>query len=349
MISLQSLISKKDQSSVNIGLDIGSSSLKASCLSKKEGITKLEKLFFKPLDAQKPEKDLKEALSKLDSPSKKVNISLSGEGVILRYVNMPKMNESELKSAINFEASKYIPLPLEDVYLDASILKPDSGENNMFVLLAAVKKDILQNKMAMFKDTGYTVKLVDIDSLAAINAFNEFYYTVHKQDKENKDAKENIALVDVGFSSTTVSILEDGVPCFSRSTKIGGKEFSNRIKSSPGVSPQEADMLNDPSLKENNEQVNKVLSAVHNELLNEIQVSFDYYESHFNSSLHRIFLIGSNDNVKGLKDLFANSLGLPVVEPDISESILCEDKEREILKEHGSVFAVALGLGLRDD
>jgi len=79
-------------------------------------------------------------LAKANITTKLVNTSVSGQGIIIRYVLMPKMPLPEIKSSISLEADKYFPFPIDDVVMDCFILEERPQENKVFVLVAARKK-----------------------------------------------------------------------------------------------------------------------------------------------------------------------------------------------------------------
>jgi type IV pilus assembly protein PilM len=244
--------------------------------------------------------------------AKKINISLSGTSVVLRYVNFSRMNNDELKQALKFEAQKYIPFPLNEVNLDGAILNPDMPDNKMLILVAAVKKDFLNQRAKIMQGAGLEINLVDIDSIALINAFN-FNYA---QDEGIKNRA--IAILNIGSAFTNVNILENTIPRLSRDIPVAGNHFA-----------QKGD------------------AAISN-LAHEIRTSFDYYESQSASSVEKIFLSGRGSLSAGLKESLGNILGLETEYWDpLKQITIGKGVDPEKVKASSAQLAVAVGLALR--
>lgn len=242
-----------------------------------------------------------------------VNLSVGGPSTVTRYVNFPKMNKDELNQALKFEAQKHIPFSLAEVDIDGHILKDDLPDNKILVLLAAVKKEIVQQRLKMLEAAGLKVTLIDIDSIALINAFN-FNYPSWWADTKQKA----LALLNIGVSISNLDILETGIPRLSRDIHTG---------------------------------LNKTLDAIApaiNALADEVRVSFDYYESQSASCVEKIYLSGQVNELTGLKGALAASSGIEIDCWDPFRRITISNNiDLEKLKKISSQLAIAVGLALR--
>jgi len=252
------------------------------------------------------------------------------------------MNKSELRQALKFEAQQHIPFSLEDVYLDAEILKNDLPENMMLVLIAALKKEFIQQRLKSLEGAGLKPNIVDIDSLALINAFN-FNYP-----KMEIPESKSICLINIGATISNVNIIDNSVPRLSRDIHSGGANFTKKLMDIFNIDFKAAEEL---KLKADPESANKVKATVESVLTNlapEIRTSFDYYESQNTSNVIKIFLSGGGSKITGLKEMLASSLGIevefwdPFKQIEISAGI---DKQK--LNQFSSQFNVAVGLALR--
>lgn len=289
----------------SVGLDIGASAIKAIKLKFLQEAVQLYSFVSEPIQP-----DLESTLKRIIESQgiKKVNISVSGPATIIRYVVLPRMNENEFRQALKFEAPKYITFTLSEANLDACILKPDLPDNKMLVLLAAVKKELISQRLQLLQEGGLKVNIIDLDSLALINAFK------HSEDNDTFKDK-TVALLNIGASLSSISILEKGLPVLSRDIYIAGNNLSNLPLS---------------------------------ELAGELRTSFDYYESQSASSVERIFLSGGGSKLSGLKDTLANLLGIEIQGWDPLNKIKISDAiEQDKLKEISCELAVAVGLALR--
>jgi len=322
---------RKDK--VSLGLDIGTATVKLVKLKfTKEGAVELLAFAVKP--------SLKELSA--DTDVKQVNVSISGTSAIIRYITFPKMSPQELKQALKFEAQKYIPFPVAELNLGSVILKDDLPDNKMLVLLAAVRKEILSQRVKALDEFGLQARLIDIDSLALINAFN-FNYPP-QADPKNKSP----ALLNIGASFSNLNILEDGIPRLSRDIHIAGNNFTQKIADTLGMEFLAAEEL---KLNPDQESLSKITVLAEGSaasLVSEIRTSFDYYESQGASSVGKIYLSGEGSILSGLKEALASLLGIeveywnPLAKINLSPGI-----DAGKLKGHLAQLPVAVGLALR--
>jgi type IV pilus assembly protein PilM len=227
--------------------------------------------------------------------------------------------------------------------VDSHILKEDLPDNKMLVLLAAVRKDFLNQRMKIIEDAGLKVNLVDIDSICLINAFN-FNYS---QEKENIGNKA-IALLNIGAAASNLDILEEGVPRLSRNINIAGNNFTQKLADALGSDFKSAENL---KLNADADKIDRINTAVESTLTNlasEIRTSFDYYESQCAANVSKIFLSGGGSKIPGLKDMLKNLLGMEVESWDCLKQInISSNINPEEAKAFSNQLAVAVGLALR--
>lgn len=318
----------------NAGVDIGSSAIKLIELEDKKGRLELVKCAISPI----PDSDLKSALKNLLSfaklSSKRVNISLSGPSVIVRYVDMPPMKEEELRSSIKFEAEKYIPFNIKDSIIDCALLnKTAKGVNK--VLLVAAKRNEVDNLIALFKEVGLEIGAVDIDSLAVFNSFHNAH----------PDEDSVCALLNMGSRFTNMNIVTGGNVCFTRDILWGGKDITNRIKDAMRVELKEAETLKQKP-REKRDEIVKVITPVLEKLVSQIRMSFDYFESQFGKNVERLYLSGGTSYLFNIVDFLKDNLDTNTLMWNPFERISVLDGAEEV-KRCPAIFAVAIGLALR--
>ena len=203
----------------SIGLDIGSSSLKLIELEKKGKEKILKRFSYVELT---PGADLGSSLSDFLKSQKlagrQVNISVSGQSVVTRYLSWPRMTLNELKNAMQFEAKEYIPWPLEEVVLDCAIIKDNFENSKMLIVLAAIKKVILQERLGLLEKAGFVPKIIDVDCFCLANIFDKSYRVSDASVKE-----KTIALLNIGAQTTNMAIIDSGALRFSRDISFGVK------------------------------------------------------------------------------------------------------------------------------
>lgn len=322
------------------GIDLGASSIKIVKLKHaKEGIELCDYFIEKasPTEAVQIIKDKIQEFS-----LKKVNISVSGAQVIIRNANFPKMELTELKQALKFEAQKYIPFSVEEVNLDCYILKNDLPDNKMLILIGAVKKDFLNQRLKLLQETGVSIHLIDIDLLAALNAFN-FNYA-----DDEKIKHKAIALLNIGSIQSNLNIIEDGIPKLSRDINIAGNNITAKISELFKIDLKLAESLKQNPIPEKIEKINLAVELALTSLATEVRVSFDYYESQSTTSVVKIFLSGGGCVHSGLKDKLSGMLDIEVDFWDPFTKIrIPESIDNAKLKSLSSQLGVAVGLALR--
>ncbi|MFH0739173.1 MAG: type IV pilus assembly protein PilM [Candidatus Omnitrophota bacterium] len=321
-----------------LGLDIGTSGIKFIKLRfVKEGI-ELCGFGAEPMQA-----DLEPLLKNIAQSQniKKANISVSGPSAIIRYVNFPKMTAQELAQSLKFEAQKHIPFTVSEVNLDAAILKSDLPDNKILVMLAAIKKEFLEQRLKLIESAGLHVSNVDIDSVAIINAFN-FNYT-----KEDLPQSKSIALLNIGSSFSNLSILEGGMPHLSRDIQVAGNNFTQKLEDVLEIDFKSAEALKLNPDKEKAQKITQALESMLSGLAVEVRTSFDYYESQSTLSVAKIFLSGAGSIFPGFKDILANLLGIEVEYWDPLRKIkVSEEVDAQKAKAIASQLAVAIGIAL---
>lgn len=329
---------KSNKLSSGIGLDIGTSAIKLIELKFLKDAVELARCNSEPMQA-----DLRSQLKRI-APSCAINISVSGAQAVIRYIDFPRMNADELKQALRFEAQKYIPFAIKEVNLDSYILREDLPDNKMLVLIAAVKKEFIDQRLKLIQDAGLKINIVDLDSLALINAFNFSYAKEENMYIKNK----TIALLNIGAAMSNLNILENGHPVLSRDIYIAGNNFSGKIQDATGIDLKSGEELK-PAIDQ--EKLNNVVTAaeqVISDLAKELRISFDFYESQSASSVSKIFLSGGGSKFTGLKAILANLLSIEVEYWDSLRQISIADNiDSKEAKELSAQLAVAVGLALR--
>ncbi len=275
-----------------------------------------------------------------------VNISFSGSSTVLRYVNFMRMNMDELRQAMKFEAQKHIPFTLAEVNFDAAVLKDDLPDNKMLVLLAAIKKEPVAQRIKSVEGAGLKVNLIDIDSVALVNAFNFNYPKIESPEPKS------ICLLNIGASLTNINIVDNHIPRLSRDIHIGGKNFTEKIMDIFSLDFKAAEALKiNPALSaDKQDKIRASVESVLGNLAAEIRTSFDYYESQNTSSVSRIYLSGGGAKFAGLKEMLGNLLGIEVGYWDPFKLIAKPEKlDVKGLLAQSSEFSVAVGLALHKD
>jgi type IV pilus assembly protein PilM len=332
-----------------VGLDIGSSEVKAVELTE-IGDQLMITGFGRAKVASKEgvREAISEALRRSGIKTKRVATAVSGRSVIVRYINMVSMSDEELKSALRFEADKYIPFELDEVVLDCARLEDhhDAGGENkeMKVLLVAVKRNVIDEHVQVIQGLGLMPLVIDVDSFALGNAFELNCLNSPRVD----DAEKVIALVDIGAVKTNINILRGTTSYFSREVYLAGNDFSESIARRLAVDPVEAaEMKANPEGRQ--EAIEESILPVLDDLGNEIHLSFDYFENQFDCEVDEVYISGGSAAIPGLKNSFERIFDRRIQFWDPTENLEIRSDRIDVqeLKDHRGQLAVAVGLASR--
>lgn len=337
-----------------VGLDIGASSIKLVKLQRKPGGYALKSLALKelPLDAIAAEEikdrdavifDIQNLVDQTDPKIKDVVISISGHGVITDKIVMDRKSGSEAEQAILFEAEQRSPFDVEDVTLDYHIIQIDEETNKMEVLLVAARNEFLKNYLDLILDAGLRPVLVDTDAFAILNAY-EINYEV--------DPNRVTALIDVGFDTTNITFIKDGLYHSTRDASNGirlifdaiGKEF--RLNQEMASKALKGEM--DGSIDQ--DMFKATVFTASEELLAGLEVAISYFKSSSGvRQLDWIVLSGGGALVPYFPELIQNKLGIPV---EIFNPLRNIEYDPEMFMEYqpekvAPLLAVPIGLAAR--
>ncbi|MCC6670549.1 MAG: type IV pilus assembly protein PilM [Planctomycetes bacterium] len=235
--------------------------------------------------------------------TKRVATAVSGKSVIFRYVPMPPMSDENLVSAVRMDAEKYIPFPVDEVELGvhklAETKAAEGAQAEMKVLLVAAKRTVVQDQAAMLVNLGLQPVTIGVDSFAIGNAYELNDIVSPGLQEEN----HTVALIDIGASKSCINILRSNVSCFAREIPMGGQDLTNAIARRFGLENSEAEKLK----REPGDQmadVQEALANVLDDLGNEINLSFDFFENQFDGEVQDVHLSGGTVLLPFLEETF---------------------------------------------
>lgn len=228
-----------------VGLDIGTDKVKAIQLRKKGGSYELERFGVADIhpggDRRASGSDLqqlkieatKRALENGRISAKYSVSAISGESIIVRYIQLPQMPDAELKNALRWEAEEYIPFSIDEVNLDSVILGR-TGEGKVDVLLVCARKDLVNDHLEIVRGVGLTPLVVDVDSFAFLNCYEATYRPA---------PTDCVCLVNIGAAITNINIYVGGTSRFARDISIAGDAITNAIAQKSNSNFQRAEQL----------------------------------------------------------------------------------------------------------
>lgn len=330
-----------------VGLDIGTTSVKLVEMQKAGKELQITAYGIEPVKNNDRDEAIKKLLANCRISQKEVNIAISGQGVILRYLHMPKLPPADLKASILFEADKHIPFPIAEVIVDCYTVKDIPKENKSLVLLAAAKKDLIEQRIALLEKLGLSPGVVSVDSVALANVFNVLckFFTPEEKDAAGNPC-QTVGLLSIGGTSSSLNLIDAGVSLFTRDIFIGGEDITKRIMNQFGIDVQAAQKMKTTAGKDSQRIIESCETILSN-LVTEIRFSFDYFETEHNLPVSVLYLTGGSAYLEGLDAYFQQGLGIkvkawnPVAGLKIGPQVQKESLERD-----ANMLGTALGLAL---
>jgi type IV pilus assembly protein PilM len=338
-----------------VGLDIGSSAVKAVELAasgKSYRVVAFASEAMAPdsivdgaiIDGAGVADTIRRVLERTGTKTREVAASLSGNAVIVKKINLPQMTESELAESIKWEAEQYIPFDIQDVNLDYQVvLGADGGaKNSMDVLLVAAKKEKIADYTGVITQAGRVPVVVDVDAFAMQNAF-EVNYDV--------EPGTVTVLMNMGASAININVVSGEASIFTRDVSIGGNAYTEAVQREFNLTFERAEQAKCAASAgdDHADDVRAVLRAVSDNVLLEIQKTFDFYRSTAASDrLDRVMLCGGGARVHGFAGALAERFGLPVEPLDPFRRIAFDAAKAGVNADKVAATAVvAVGLALR--
>jgi type IV pilus assembly protein PilM len=327
----------------SVGLDIGTYSIKVVSVKKEKEGNILTGYNIKkiPPDAKSSDTErlVQEAFEEIDLHPSEVNLAISGPNVIVRFVDLPRMNKDQLENALSYEAEKYIPFNINEVVMDSLILGDAEETGQMRVLIAAAKRDLVESRVSLLEKMGIDVGVMDIVSFAV---FNAFLASTQAEDKGN-------AFFDFGHSESNVLISIGSQPCFMRQIQIGGKDIAKAISKDIGVPIEKAEELKLNTDEVGRERVRQSSFTVLEEIMREMQLSFGYFENRYNTPVSNLYCSGGMFFLEGVMEYFETKSGLKVEKWNPAKGLtVSENLSFEVVDSVSPQLAVSIGLALRD-
>jgi type IV pilus assembly protein PilM len=340
-----------------IGLDVSSSSVKLVELSQNSsGEFTLERFAFEPLekgwitDGQIEKFDevaeaVRKVVSKSGSRTKLAAMAMPQSAVITKKIMLPAgLREEEMEMQVEAEANQYIPFSLDEVSLDFCVIGPStSSAGDVEVMIAASRKDRVQDRQGLAESAGLKPAVLDIESYAARLAMGRL---IGALPGEGKDAL--VALFEIGAETTGLKVLRDDELLYDRDQAFGGAQLTQLISRQYGFSFEEAESKKmSGDLPEDFQQ--SLLVPFVDSLSQEIGRALQYFfTSTPHHKVHYVMLAGGTASLPGLKERVTELTGFAsmVVNPFEGMKLGSSVRESKLRREAPS-YLTACGLAMR--
>jgi type IV pilus assembly protein PilM len=339
-----------------LGVDISASSVKVLELSQAGEHFRVERYAVEPMpqnamvehsitEVEQVAHAVSRAVKRSGSRMKHVALAVAGSHVISKIVSMPAgLNDHEMQTQIEMEADRHIPYPLDEVNMDFQVLgAAQEGAEQVSVLLAACRKEIVDDYVAVANVAGLTPLVVDIETYAMENA-----YGLISRNLPGGGMEKTIAVMDVGATTTTINVMHNNRSVYTRDHTFGGRQLTEEIQRRYGLSYEEAGLAKKQGGLPDNYQTDVLrpfMEAMCQEIMRALQ--FFYSSSPFNS-VDQVLLAGGCAQIAGIDELVAARVGVPaaVANPFSSMSLAARIKPQMLSADAPSLM-VSCGLALR--
>lgn len=345
------ILGKKDSL---VGLDIGSRSVKVAEITETKNGRKLRRFGMADIppgaiedgaisDTETVAQVIRQLLKSASIKATNVALSIGGYSVIIKKINVQTMPEEQLQETIHFEAEQYIPFDISDVNLDFQLLgEVENNPSQMSVFLVAAKKEMVNDYINLATLVGLTPCIVDVEAFALQNIF-EANYDIQG---------ENVALIDIGASKTSLNILKDNSSVFMRDVALGCIQINQKIMSMLDCSYDQAELIKfgEPSTKLSAEELKQIISAVVTDWCTEIRRALDFFYTNYpDDPIKRIILSGGGANIAEFRQLLAAESAAQVETLNPFSGVVVDEKsfDPEYIRQIGPQAAIAMGLALR--
>lgn len=362
-----------------VGIDIGGSSIKIVQAREKGGQAVLEtygELALGPYAEMdigrsvKLQPDLlvtavKDILKESNTTTTRCGLAVPITSSLVTTMKVPSISGSNLEEIVTMEARRYIPVSMQEITLDWQVIpngltgvadtpsipktvhgEPASNisaevkqkiENSKMldVLIVAVHTEAIDKLKKLSVKVGLDYRFLELEAFSAIRAVLD-------------GDKKTLAVVDFGAGSTKIYIVENNIIRFSHTISFGSQDITLAVSKSIGVPIAEAERLKLNGGGSNFETaLGKLLEGVVSYLAFEVTKITKDYERQNNIPLNSMILTGGGVNVRGLAELFAKKVNVPVTVANPFSKLITPAFLDGLLKKIGPSYSVAVGAALR--
>ncbi|MDD5040603.1 MAG: type IV pilus assembly protein PilM [Patescibacteria group bacterium] len=337
-----------------LGVDLGTSSVKLVDLRGTAGKASLATYGIAELSRgggtltpyEKPEEIaevIQDLISQAHASATATVGALSSLSVFTTVLSLPAMPEREIAQAIQWEARKLLPLPLEKMKLDWHILKPENSEakkqQTMDIILTAAPTDVIERYLLIFKIAG--LSLVGLETEAA--AIGRSLLPPHGG---------NVLVIDTGATTTNLIVFSDNTPVVVRHSDIGGSTINHNIANALNVTIERAQQFKHTlGIQMSGEYTHPAARAIKfvidNMIIQEVRRVAGAFNDMGRGVIDSIILTGGGSLLKNFPIYLQEILKIPVTIGNPWNKVSCPPGLAQELEYNKEAMAIAIGLGLK--
>jgi len=337
-----------------LGIDIGTSSIKVTEISRKGTNLKLENYGI--LEAkdylahpnlalqtgslsiieEEATRMLKTLLRDMRVKTKTAVIAIPSFSSFVTVFDMPLLSSAETAQSINFQARQYVPIPISQVSIDWFKVEEytnEKGHKFQRLLLIGIPNKVTSSFKAIMRSVGLRLVAMELDSVALVGAFPKF--------------RTPTLIIDIGAESTNILVTEGGVLKQNGQTDYSGINITRAVSKSLDLG-----MLRAEDLKRRHgllgqageSELSALISPFLDVIIQEVEYVKELYERRYGRKVQQFVIVGGSGNLLGIEEHFSAQLGLKNVMPDIFAGIQYPGEIRPVMGNLRKEFSVSLGL-----
>lgn len=335
-----------------VGIDIGSKTIKIVELEKNgdshsliaSGVVGYSGSTVDKMTDEKEMRALADVIKKLCSEakitSKEVTLSIPEPLAFTRTIKFPPLTDSEIASAIKWEAEQYIPIPVNEAIIQHTILNKAGGVgigSGVTVLLVAAPRQIVEKYVKVVQLSGLTPVAVETELIALTRSLAPLDKTA--------------LIVDLGGSSTNLAIVNHGLLSFSRSLPVAGDAFTRAVAQSLAIVPQQAEEYK-KAYGMSSQLEGKIRGALNSVIMlvvDEIKKAVNYYLSEEKGeSPSSLILSGGSSGMPEIISEVSKAIGMEVLVGNPFSKIKIDPVLAQKLATFAPLYGVAVGLAMHE-
>ena len=339
-----------------LGVDIGTSSIKIVELAKEKGQARIVTYGFsdnmeaKGEDWQSDIKYVARAINKIREKAKvksnRAVTALPTFSVFSSIINLSNVTQKDISSAVYWEAKKVIPLPLDEMILDWKKIdekgnedKKEKANKNIKVLLTGAPRTLVKKYIETFKEAKINLLSLETETFSLIRSLLG-------------NDTSTVLLVEIGATTTDVSIVDQSIPILNRSIDIGGNTITSSISEQLKIGPERAEQfkydLGITAIESEEDVVPKTIIDTISPIINEIKYMLNLFQNKNESQVEKIILSGGSSLLPNFVNYLTKILNMNVIIGDPWSRISYPVELKPVLAEIGPKLAVAIGLAMRE-
>ncbi len=340
-----------------LGLDITTSSVKLIELAQSGKRYRVESYAAEPtppssvsekaiVDAKAVGEAIRRAVKRAGAKATDAAVAISGDAAITKVIQMPSsLSERDLEGQVEIQADQYIPFPMEEVSFDYEVVGPNEKDPELMdVLLVATRTENVEQRQAAVSAAGLSTQIVDVEAFALENACALLSHQI-----PDGGMGQSVAVVDIGASSTTFSVLQDLRVIYTRDFNFGGQQLTEEIMRTYGLSMEDAGRAKKQGGLPSNYQP-EVLEPFIDDMTQQVSRSLQFYlaSGGGREQPDMILVCGGCANIPGIADVISSRVGIPteIGDPLGQMKISSKAKSQGVHKD-ATALLTACGLDLR--